>query len=137
MKPNMAIIEPPTQVSSPGKPCPLHPGAHDEVCCPEKTIYTSKDQLWTYTHPFTRTDQVQIHSRGQFERECTKRNLRFMSRDELVYKGQPYHPEMPKLTTKEFEQKVDLKDLVQRSKSKTVVEADLHRRAQRQPQGGV
>ena len=69
--------------------------------CPECTghvptfeVYTpvrskGSKSAWNYTHQFTKKDRVQIKSRRHFERECSKRGLEHVVRDDLLHNGAP------------------------------------------------
>ena len=59
-----------------------------QVC---KPIHSAKDQQWRFTYPFKPNDQVEIHSKGQFVRECKKRGRVWTGVEDLVSRGTPYH----------------------------------------------
>ena len=86
--------------------CALHPNDHDSSCCPDKTIHSSKDQLWNFTHRFKGGEHVQIRSKGQFDAECKRRGLVHVVRDDLVKNGQPYNAPVPKISEKKITETV-------------------------------
>ena len=85
-----------------------------------KPVHTSKDQLWNVTYPFSQKDQVPLHSKGQFARECRKLGLVPTTTDDLVKQGTPYHPAREPIPTHRVEPMI--REIIQESKSKDRVE---------------
>ena len=85
-----------------------------------KPIQTSKDQAWTFTYPFKSNDRVQIHSKGQFLKECKRRKLRWTGTDDLLKGGEPYSGAKRPLEWPKYEGVVQ--QVIQEAKSKDRVE---------------
>ena len=75
----------------------------ESACHICKPIHSSRDQQWHFTYPFKPGDQVAIHSKGQFVRECKKRGQVWTTKEELVSRGTPYHPGQQAVNTSRFQ----------------------------------
>ena len=64
-----------------------------DVC---KPIHTSRDQAWHFQHPTL----GYIDSKGEFDRRCKAKGLVRVSTDDLVTRGEPTKPSMPKVDPK-------------------------------------
>lgn len=78
--------------------CPEHP-RFDRCACPCRIPQVSKDLQWNFRYPFKPNDQVEIHSKGQFVRECKKRKLVWTGVEDLVSRGTPYHANQKPIDT--------------------------------------
>lgn len=75
-----------------GQPCSRHPKAdHEEACCPAKTIWSAKDQLYNFRWRY-KAEQHDIHSKRQFERVAKARGLVPIVADDVLKNGEPYKP---------------------------------------------
>ena len=95
-------------------------GVWEPACNVCKPIQVGRDQTWHFTYPFSQKDQVQIHSKGQFNRECRKRGLRHTVKDELTLKGTPYHAGDRKLNLQAA--KPIIEQVIRESKQPALVE---------------
>lgn len=59
-----------------------------------KPIQTSRDQAWHFQHPTL----GQIDSKGEFDRRCKAKGLVRVSTDELVTRGEPTKPSLPRVS---------------------------------------
>lgn len=78
-------------------------GIWEPACVKCKPIHSSGDLQWNFTYPFKPGDQVNIHSKGHFVRECKKRGQVWTTREDLVSRGTPYHPGQKAVDTSEFQ----------------------------------
>ena len=95
-------------------------GIWEPACNSCKPIHVGADQAWKFTYPFSHKDQVQIHSKGQFNRECRKRGLRHTVKDELTLRGTPYHAGDKKLNLQAA--KPIIEQVIRESKQPALVE---------------
>lgn len=84
--------------------CRQHPYDHDSSCCPDKSIYSAKDQLYNFRwQPYGSRDTLDITSKTQFYRECKQRNLKHVVADDLLKNRKPYAPEPKRIDDKTFD----------------------------------
>lgn len=85
--------------------------------CPTcRPVHTSRDQAWHFTHPTL----GHIDSKGEFDRRCKAQGLVRVSTDELLTRGKPTTPALPKVSSAQIGEIV--RDLKQRAANPAVIE---------------
>ena len=69
-------------------------GVWEPACSVCKPIHTSRDQTWHFQHPTL----GHIDSKGEFDRRCKVKGLVRVSTDELMTRGEPTKPDLPKVS---------------------------------------